>query len=134
MSIRICAQLIAVTGVFTKGSAVGRASLSALFAGNPPRRLSGRLVVFVFLSAGALAALPASGAAKSCTILRGGCGSPIEPQQCFADTLAPSPWVDPGSRSSQYILKLDSPNSNCHPPVTIGPPTCCASNPLAVPP
>lgn len=134
MLIRIFTPLIAVTKVFAKDRAVGRGSLSALFAGNPPRRLRGRLLVFIFLSAVALAAVPAPGAAPSCTILRGGCGSPVQPQQCFADTLAPSPWIDPGSRSSQYILKLDSPNSNCHPPVTTGPPTCCASNPLAVPP
>lgn len=87
MSIRICAPVTAVTGVFAKGSTIGRASLSAHFGGSPPRRLSGRLVAFVFLSSVALAALPASGAAPSCTILRGGCGIPIEPQQCFADTL-----------------------------------------------
>jgi RHS repeat-associated protein len=90
-----------------------------------------RYVVLASLAA-LLAVPPASAGAPSCTYLSGGCGA--QPQQCFADALAPTPWLDPGSRTTQWIINLDSPESKCHPPVDIGRPPCCASNPLPVPP
>jgi RHS repeat-associated protein len=69
----------------------------------------------------ALAHVPVPAQAQ-CTKLNGGCGE--FPQQCFADTLAPFDWTD--GVTSQTRGLLDSLESSCHPPVTIGPPACCS--------
>jgi RHS repeat-associated protein len=65
----------------------------------------------------------------SCVLLRGGCGAPLQPNQCFPDARGPSSWTDcGGARTSQHRLAADSPLSTCHPPVGIGgPPPCCTS-------
>jgi RHS repeat-associated protein len=69
----------------------------------------------------ALARVPAAVEAQ-CHKLSGGCGE--FPQQCFPDPAAPFAWTDGLTRQIQGFL--DSPGSNCHAPVTNGPPACCS--------
>ena len=80
---------------------------------------------FVFL----LALSPVLARAQ-CYQLNGGCG--LFPQQCFPGAAGPTFWTD--GLTTQRRIDANSPESSCHPPVTIGPPACCASAPPALPP
>jgi RHS repeat-associated protein len=67
--------------------------------------------------------------AQSCVLLHGGCGSPVQPQQCFPDALGPAQWTDPGGAHTRQIrYAVQSIQSTCHGPVGVGaPPACCTS-------
>jgi RHS repeat-associated protein len=89
------------------------------------------LSVLALLGAGTAYAQPGG-----CVLLHGGCGSPVQPQQCFPDALGPASWTDPGgARTSQVRFAAQSLQSTCHGPVGIGaPPACCTSlHPPAAP-
>jgi hypothetical protein len=86
-----------------------------------------------FASLAALHALAIVGAAYAqpvtCVLLHGGCGSPVQPQQCFPDAAGPSAWTDPGvAHTRQIRYAVQSSESTCHGPVGVGaPPACCTS-------
>jgi hypothetical protein len=68
-------------------------------------------------------------ARAQCYQLNGGCG--LFPQQCFPGAAGPTFWTD--GLTTQRRIDANSPESSCHPPVTTGPSTCCASAPPAAP-
>ena len=74
----------------------------------------------------ALALAPVAARAQ-CYKFNGGCGE--FPQQCFPSAAGPAFFFD--GLTSQTRVAADSPESTCHPPVTFGPPACCASLPPA---
>jgi RHS repeat-associated protein len=76
------------------------------------------------IAALALAPLAAQG---QCYKLSGGCGA--FPQQCFPGAAGPTFFFD--GLTSQRRIAANSAGSTCHPPVTVGPPACCASVPPA---
>src|SRR5437868_7680551 len=77
----------------------------------------------------ALALVAGKAHGQTCVLLHGGCGSPVQPQQCFPDAAGPSAWTDPGGAHTRQIrYAVQSSQSTCHGPVGIGaPPACCTS-------